>query len=128
MFFLDLTYKIRYLSEYSNHIWSEIRDIDKTSYILDNLEFAYAWYEIKICAKISTAADLPDLWSNYSVVQNIRTLPRTPDDKPVADSSAYYIDDNSNIFLYWTKLAKSRHNAANFTYYIEYEMENQIMK
>lgn len=127
--FSEFIFLIRYKSEYDD-VWTnmtigpESGKLDKernkqVSVQLDDLEYAHAWYDVMISAKVAIKDKhldtLPDLWSNFSS-NDFTTASRIPDDPPRTDMGAFSVNDYGHVYLYFEGLPKSRHNGINLQY------------
>lgn len=86
---------------------------------LKDLQYAHAWYELKIAAKVAIKDKqlntLPDLWSNFSSTSFV-TASRIPDDPPRTDIGAFSVNDYGHVYLYFEGLPLSKHNGNDLKY------------
>lgn len=110
--------------------WEQLEDVTgheiKYAIPLNNLEYAYDWYDIRIAIKVDGAEDIPEMWSAYAN-HTFQTRPRPPDNPPKTDIGSFSINDHGHIFIYWRELAISRSNGPNLRYDITLQ-NNRTMK
>lgn len=94
-------------------------------YHLNNLEYAYDWYDMRIAMKVETAEDEPEMWSLFSN-HTFQTKPRPPDNPPTTDIGGFSINDHGHVFVYWRELPISRSNGPNLHYDIKL-LNNQTL-
>lgn len=114
---------MNYTSEFSKDVWKElyIKSVptDTTEIILQNLEFANVWYDVRVSIKVEDAL-YDNMWSNFTSA-TFRTSSRIPDEPPKVDPGGFNVDDNGNIYLYWKEIEKWKRNGNNPTYNITIE-------
>lgn len=94
-------------------------------YHLNNLEYAYDWYDMRIAMKVETAEDIPEMWSLFSN-HTFQTKPRPPDNPPTTDIGGFSINDHGHIFVYWRELPISRSNGPNLHYEIKLDNNQSL--
>lgn len=117
----DLTHLVNYTSEFLKGQWVQLNYISskaaKVEVQLNNLPYAYDWYDVRVSTKVLGAPDLEEMWSNFSY-HNFKTAARTPDDPPLTDIGGFSINDNDHVFIFWKELQPSKHNGENMRYNI----------
>lgn len=82
---------------------------------LDDLQYANAWYDVRIRIRVNKAYDPDNMWSEAAAL-NFRTKSRKPDRPPTIDQGAFYINDYNEITIFWKELGKSERNGNNSHY------------
>ncbi|XP_067636829.1 cytokine receptor [Eurosta solidaginis] len=86
--------------------------------IVNDLPYAYYWYDLHIRVKVRTAVASDDMWSS-TFKYRFRTRPRIPDRPPRTDNGSFYINSlKTEVRLYWEQLEKWEENGDNFAYII----------
>lgn len=112
-----------------NGEWNQLPDIDSNKRSLgiqlENLEYAYDWYDMRIITKVESAEDIPEMWSPFANC-TFQTRARTPDNPPKTDQGGFSINDHGHVFIYWRELQMSRSNGPNLHYEVRLE-NNQTL-
>lgn len=116
---------INYTTEVNKEKWvqkgpvkcdtSKINGKKHVSIVLQDLEYAHTWYDVRVSSKVESADDIPELWSNFSYY-NFLTASRIPDDPPLTDIGGFNINDYGYVFLFWKELPKEKHNGKDMRY------------
>lgn len=84
---------------------------------LNDLQYVYTWYDIRMRLKVPSAKDSEDMWSQMANF-TFRTLARKPDRPPKTDIGSFHFDSNRNIHLFWKTLPKYEENGPYARYVI----------
>lgn len=123
---IDFVHEVQFCSEYDSK-WIMIdnerleRHQPSTTilyYVVekDNLQYANAWYEVRVRIRTNIASEPDNMWSTASIL-NFRTKSRKPDRPPKIDPGAFYVNDYNEVTIYWKELLQSKRNGNN-THYI----------
>lgn len=117
----DFIHLVNYTSEFLRGQWLQLDYIVTHKYelevTLNNLPYAYDWYDVRVSIKVEGAPDLDEMWSNFSY-HNFKTAARTPDDPPKTDIGSFSITDGDHVYIFWKELPAPKHNGENIRYNI----------
>ncbi|XP_055375263.1 cytokine receptor isoform X2 [Condylostylus longicornis] len=93
---------------------------------LENLEYAYTWYDIRVRLRVKSPKVKDTPWSDTCKITS-QTGSRTPDSAPKTDVGSFYIDNsNRKVNLYWETLASYKQNGKNTRYIVKSIIVNGI--
>lgn len=96
----------------------ETENSPKTQQVrLENLEYAYAQYDVRLRIKTHAAPDDDEMWSSF-VEATFQTKSRVPDRPPTSTFGAFHINDFDVVTVYWQQLDDWESNGPNLHYTI----------
>ncbi|XP_044765029.1 cytokine receptor [Coccinella septempunctata] len=131
-----LHYRVLYQSSYGTKEWQSspiipIKEKAEVKHKLENLEFAHAYYDIRVSLR-SAVADPADvgLWSDNASL-TVLTESKIPDEAPRTNIGSFEIltygnNSDRNVRIYWSHVPEEKRNGENFTYVVTLEGNEEI--
>jgi hypothetical protein len=119
----EMVFDVRLTDEFDKRIWKKIENprlqVKGTQgfLALDDLEFANAFYKVKLRTKAKIAQDNEEMWSPFVEV-SFTTTPKVPERVPETCRNCFNIMDTGNAVIYWTAVPRQYQNAKKFAYFI----------
>jgi Fibronectin type III domain len=84
------------------------------------LKYSHVWYSAKIRMKLSRAANVEKMWSEFTPVPlQIQSTKRAPDFPPEINVGGFNILPNNDVYFYWRSIHECFQNGNNFTYVVK---------
>ncbi|XP_045481891.1 cytokine receptor [Harmonia axyridis] len=131
-----LHFRVLYQCSYGTKEWKSspinyTKGDSTIKYELRNLEFAHAYYDIRVSLR-SAVADPNDesRWSDNASI-TVLTASKKPDEAPRTNLGSFEIltygnNSDRNVRIYWSHVPEEKRNGENFTYVVKLQGDEEV--